>query len=201
MNNIHGARINQDELAPRGSGYVGDRAPDFLLANDTWSQILYLTYGPDGQVYMIDWYDRNQCHHGNVAGHDRSNGRIFKVSYQPAEGGKAAQPKAVDLRKLGRSQPGRSATGKQRLVRAARASLAGRAGRGGQDRYGRPTGARRDGRLAPRRNAPACADCGPCMRSAPMMPPCRCERSRMRVLTCAAGPSNWLASRTPLPRL
>ena len=30
---------------------------------------------------MIDWYDRNQCHHGNVEGHDRSNGRVFKVSY------------------------------------------------------------------------------------------------------------------------
>jgi len=81
MNNIHGARINQDQLEPAGSGYVGDRAPDFLLANDAWSQILYLTYGPDGQVYMIDWYDKNQCHHGNVEGHDRSNGRIFKVSY------------------------------------------------------------------------------------------------------------------------
>ena len=27
--------------------------------------------GPDGQMYMIDWYDRNQCHHVNVDGHDR----------------------------------------------------------------------------------------------------------------------------------
>lgn len=81
MNNIHGARLNQDALKPVGSGYSGDRAPDFLLANDAWSQILYLTYGPDGSVYMIDWYDKNQCHHGNSAGHDRTNGRIFKVSY------------------------------------------------------------------------------------------------------------------------
>lgn len=94
MNNIHGARINQDQLAPAGSGYVGDRAPDFLLANDSWSQILYLTYGPDGQVYMIDWYDQNQCHHGNVEGHDRSNGRIFKVSYGEP------RPVKVDLASL-----------------------------------------------------------------------------------------------------
>jgi putative membrane-bound dehydrogenase-like protein len=86
MNNIHGARLNMDALAAAGSGYVGDRAPDFLLANDVWSQILYLTYGPDGNVYMIDWYDRNQCHHGNVPGHDRSNGRIFKISYVGAGG-------------------------------------------------------------------------------------------------------------------
>jgi putative membrane-bound dehydrogenase-like protein len=97
MNNIHGARLNQDALAPQGSGYVGDRAPDFLLANDTWSQILYLTYGPDGQVFMIDWYDLNQCHHRNLP-HDRSNGRIFKISYENAK------PVAVDLKKLSDQQ-------------------------------------------------------------------------------------------------
>src|SRR5439155_407905 len=79
--NDHGARLNLDRLTPKGSGYVGDGEPDFLKANDLWSQILYLRYGPDGQVYMIDWYDRNQCHHGNPAMHDRTNGRIFKISY------------------------------------------------------------------------------------------------------------------------
>ncbi|MEX2120490.1 MAG: PVC-type heme-binding CxxCH protein [Pirellulales bacterium] len=86
MNNIHGARLNMDLLAPRGSGYVGDRAPDFLLANDAWSQIINLQYGPDGQMYMIDWYDKNQCHHRDPDGHDRTNGRIFKVSFQGARG-------------------------------------------------------------------------------------------------------------------
>ncbi|MBI3467695.1 MAG: c-type cytochrome [Planctomycetes bacterium] len=85
MNNIHGARINQDQLAPSGSGYVGDAAPDFLLAQDRWSQIINLRYGPDGQVYMIDWYDQNQCHRREVDVHDRSNGRIFKVVYEGGE--------------------------------------------------------------------------------------------------------------------
>lgn len=92
MNNIHGARLNEDLLTRQGSGYVGNRAPDFLLANDAWSQILNLQYGPDGQMYMIDWYDKNQCHHRNADGHDRSNGRIFKVSYEGAE------PVRVDLK-------------------------------------------------------------------------------------------------------
>ena len=94
MNNIHGQRINMDQLALRGSGYVGDRAPDFLFTNDLWSQILNLRYGPDGQVYMIDWYDENACHHNKVDGHDRTNGRVFKVVYNNA---KAVQ---VDLQKL-----------------------------------------------------------------------------------------------------
>jgi putative membrane-bound dehydrogenase-like protein len=81
MNNIHGARINRDTLRPSGSGFIGSHAPDFLLANDQWSQIISLKYGPDGSAFMIDWYDKNQCHHNDVNGHDRTNGRIFKVSF------------------------------------------------------------------------------------------------------------------------
>ena len=94
MNNIHGARINQDQLTPAGSGYVGDRGPDFLLSNDSWSQLLYFTYGPDGDIYLIDWYDRQQCHRREIDVHDRSNGRIFRATY-----GKPT-PVKVDLKKL-----------------------------------------------------------------------------------------------------
>ncbi|MGC1275331.1 MAG: PVC-type heme-binding CxxCH protein [Planctomycetaceae bacterium] len=81
MNNIHGDRWNQDVLAAKGSGYVGDRAPDFLLANDAASQHIHFRYGPDGNVYVIDWYDTNECHRTDIEVHDRSNGRIFKIDY------------------------------------------------------------------------------------------------------------------------
>jgi putative membrane-bound dehydrogenase-like protein len=102
MNNIHGQRLNQDLLLPKGSGYAGDRAPDFCLARDRWSQIINLQYGPDGQMWMIDWYDANACHHRDPQGHDRSNGRIFKVSYQnarhaPADLQKLTDDELVDL--------------------------------------------------------------------------------------------------------
>ena len=92
MNNIHGARLNRDTLTPKGSGFVGSHAPDFLLANDSWSQIVSLRYGPDGNVYLIDWYDKNQCHRTESEAHDRTNGRIFKVSYGEA------RPEKVDLK-------------------------------------------------------------------------------------------------------
>lgn len=94
MNNIHGSRLNMDLLSANGSGYVGKAAPDFLFANDKWSQMLYLRYGPDGQVYVIDWYDKNECHHREDQGHDRTNGRIFKIIYGNP------QPVQVDLQKL-----------------------------------------------------------------------------------------------------
>ncbi len=100
MNNIHGARINEDVLLRDGSGYVGDAAPDFCYANDRWSQILYLRYGPDGGVYMIDWYDANQCHHRNTDGHDRTNGRVFKITYEPKTVEESVVWKPVDLQKL-----------------------------------------------------------------------------------------------------
>jgi putative membrane-bound dehydrogenase-like protein len=95
MNNIHGQRINTDILEHVGSGFVGHHGKDFLLSFDLASQILNLRYGPDGQVYIIDWYDLNACHHTNVEGHDRTNGRIYKVSYGKPE------HKDVDLKKLG----------------------------------------------------------------------------------------------------
>jgi putative membrane-bound dehydrogenase-like protein len=98
MNNIHGQRINTDVLAKQGSGFVGHHGKDFLQTYDLASQIINLRYGPDGQAYVIDWYDTNACHHTNIEGHDRSNGRIYRVSYDKTE------HEAVDLKKLSDSE-------------------------------------------------------------------------------------------------
>jgi putative membrane-bound dehydrogenase-like protein len=91
MNNIHGQRLNTDIVSPRGSGVVGSHGPDFLLTQDKASQMLNFRYGPDGQVYIIDWYDMQACHDGNRDVHDRSNGRIYKISYENSK------PTVVDL--------------------------------------------------------------------------------------------------------
>ena len=93
MNNIHGARLNLDQLKPKGSGYIGSHLPDFLYAHDRASQIINLRYGPDGQVYLIDWYDMQQCHRGDPSDHDRTNGRIFRIAYHDAP------PVQVDMKK------------------------------------------------------------------------------------------------------
>ena len=81
MNNIHGSRINMDIPEHEGSGFVGHHGPDFILFNDLWSQIIDLQSDQDGSVYLIDWYDKNQCHETRPEAHDRSNGRIFKITY------------------------------------------------------------------------------------------------------------------------
>jgi putative membrane-bound dehydrogenase-like protein len=94
MNNIHGQRLNMDILEHKGSGFVAHHGKDFVNFNDSWSQILNMLSDQDGSVYMIDWYDKNQCHHNNVEGHDRTNGRIFKLVYNDHPGTQ------VDLEKL-----------------------------------------------------------------------------------------------------
>ncbi|RUL89017.1 PVC-type heme-binding CxxCH protein [Tautonia sociabilis] len=88
MNNIHGARLNRDLAQPSGSGFVGRHAPDFLLANDRASQILALKHGPDGNVWMIDWYDLQQCHVPDASIHDKNKGRVYKIAFErPSSGG------------------------------------------------------------------------------------------------------------------
>ena len=82
LGNIHGQRLNTDIPVSEGSGYVGRHGPDFLNFNDAWSQTLNQRLDPDGSVFVIDWYDGNQCHHNRADGHDRSNGRIYKIVYE-----------------------------------------------------------------------------------------------------------------------
>jgi putative membrane-bound dehydrogenase-like protein len=83
MNNIHGNRVNADELERAGSGFVGRHAPDLLLANDQWFRGIALELGPEGSLYVIDWYDRQACHWTEPEIWDRGNGRLYRVSYGP----------------------------------------------------------------------------------------------------------------------
>ena len=92
MNNIHGNRINNDSLMPDGSGYGGDRLPDFMVSKDKWYRGLAIKYGPDGSAFVSDWYDARACHQQKP--HDRRNGRIYKIVYLDA------RQSPVDLAKL-----------------------------------------------------------------------------------------------------
>ncbi len=91
MNNINGARLNVDHLTRVGSGYVATHRPDFLVMNDAWSQWINFKYDAGGSVWAIDWYDKNQCHSPNPDVHDKTMGRIFKITH------KNDQWKKVDL--------------------------------------------------------------------------------------------------------
>src|SRR5699024_4385021 len=68
-----------------GSGYTAVHGSDFVVTNDFWSQWLDFEYGPGGSMYVIDWYDKNQCHSPNPDVHDKTLGRIFKISHNEDE--------------------------------------------------------------------------------------------------------------------
>ena len=82
MNNINGAKLNIDHFERKGSGYLATHKNDFLSMNDSWSQWLNMKYDPSGSVYAIDWYDKNQCHSPNPDVHNKTMGRIFKITYE-----------------------------------------------------------------------------------------------------------------------
>jgi len=79
MGNIHGQRINADIAVRAGSGFVGKHGADFVNFNDRASQVVDIRQGPNGSIYMIDWYDLNQCHRAQREAHEYEKGRIYKV--------------------------------------------------------------------------------------------------------------------------
>jgi putative heme-binding domain-containing protein len=85
MGNIHGGCINVDTLSRDGSTYSSGPAPDFLTANDAWFMPVSQKTGPDGCLYILDWYDRYHCYQDagrDPAGIDRLKGRLYRVRYK-----------------------------------------------------------------------------------------------------------------------
>ncbi len=81
VTNLLGNRINNDLLKRVGSGYVASHGKDLLFANDLWFRCINQKCAPDGSVYMIDWYDKNACHRRDKELWDRTNGRVYQVSF------------------------------------------------------------------------------------------------------------------------
>jgi hypothetical protein len=85
MGNIHGGCINVDSVQRAGSTYVGNAVPDFLTANDVWFMPVAQKTGPDGCLYVLDWYDRFHCYQ-DARAHpdkvDRGHGRLYRIRYK-----------------------------------------------------------------------------------------------------------------------
>ncbi|MBI1347517.1 c-type cytochrome [bacterium] len=87
MGNIHGGCINVDRIERNGSTYAGFGEPDFLTANDAWFMPVVQKTGPDGCLYVLDWYDRYHCYQDanrDPQGIDRLKGRLYRVRYTGA---------------------------------------------------------------------------------------------------------------------
>ena len=47
---------------PRAKGRGVGEGSNFLLANDVWFMPVVQKTGPDGCLYILDWYDRYHCY-------------------------------------------------------------------------------------------------------------------------------------------
>ena len=86
--NLHGHRLVANYTDVEGSSYIGKHAADFMRANDMHFIPVTQKVGPDGALYVSDWSDQQICHRGSgaVEQWDRSNGRMYRVSYAAAQG-------------------------------------------------------------------------------------------------------------------
>jgi putative membrane-bound dehydrogenase-like protein len=82
--NIHQCAINHDRLIPNGSSFKAVPEKDFLTTTDGWFRPVSEQVGPDGAMWIADWYDKYPCYQNAQAdpeGVDRTYGRIWRVVY------------------------------------------------------------------------------------------------------------------------
>jgi putative heme-binding domain-containing protein len=87
IGNIHGGCLNVDRLERDGATYLALAEPDLLTANDAWFMPVSMKIGPDGCLYILDWYDRYHCSQDaarDPEGVDRQKGRLYRLSYGDA---------------------------------------------------------------------------------------------------------------------
>ena len=99
--------VHRDVLTPSGATFVATRAEvdrEFLAAGDAWFRPVFLSVGPDGALYGVDYY-RPRIEHPEWTSSDlqkdpspmyegRERGRIYKVV---RAGAPAARPPAPNL--------------------------------------------------------------------------------------------------------
>ena len=85
MGNIHGSCLNGDSITRDFSTYQASPESDLLSAHDAWFMPIVQKTGPDGCLYILDWYDRYHCYQDanrDPAGIDRLKGRLYRLRYK-----------------------------------------------------------------------------------------------------------------------
>ena len=84
--NVMTSRVNRNSLIYRGGSLQAQEESDFLISGDPWFRPVDLQFGPDGGLYVADFYNRIIGHYEeplNHPGRDRTSGRIWKIVYRP----------------------------------------------------------------------------------------------------------------------
>lgn len=76
-------RVNRFELSEQGSGYASKQVEDLLWSDDVTFRPVDMAMGPDGAIYVADWYNEI-IQHGEKDFHDprrdKEHGRIWRIT-------------------------------------------------------------------------------------------------------------------------
>ena len=95
IGNVVTSRINHDKLTWNGSTPKAVEQPDFVVSDDPWFRPVDIELGPDGALYVADFYNRIIGHYEvplDHPGRDRERGRIWRIVYKGKDG-KGPAPK------------------------------------------------------------------------------------------------------------
>ncbi|HET6325958.1 MAG TPA: PVC-type heme-binding CxxCH protein [Planctomycetaceae bacterium] len=74
-----GHTVNWHTITHEGSTVRTEHGGTLLKANDAWFAPSDVTTGPDGAIYVADWFDKRTAHPDPDADWDKSNGRIYRI--------------------------------------------------------------------------------------------------------------------------
>ncbi|SFB53475.1 DUF7133 domain-containing protein [Algoriphagus aquimarinus] len=78
--------INAVRIVRNSDGTVtAEHLPDFLTSQDDWFRPVNMEFGPDGSLYIADWYNKIVSHNEVGTTHpdrDKSHGRIWRVRHE-----------------------------------------------------------------------------------------------------------------------
>jgi putative heme-binding domain-containing protein len=77
---IQAIKIHRD-----GPRYRYEKLPDFVLSSDEWFRPVAIQFGPDGCLYIVDWYNKIISHNEVPRTHperDKTRGRIWRVRHR-----------------------------------------------------------------------------------------------------------------------
>jgi len=80
--NLLSNAIYWHKLEPHKSSFRAKHGGEVLEANDPWFRPVDILQGPDGCIYVVDFYDRRAAHLDPVDNWDKTNGRIYRIEYQ-----------------------------------------------------------------------------------------------------------------------
>ena len=103
--NVMTSRINRNSLVYSGSTIQAREEPDFLVAGDPWFRPVDVRLGPDGAIYVADFYNKIIGHYEvplDHPGRDRHRGRIWRISYRR---GDKSTPASLSSSRIDRMSP------------------------------------------------------------------------------------------------